>query len=86
MTETWTVTIRLVDAADDLTTNAHAVLATSTGASLDGYGRARFSAYDADAPAVGPEVAAALALRHLADRLLQACPDELESSALTLVR
>lgn len=85
MTETWTVAIHLMDAADDLTTSAHAVLTTSTGATLDGYGRARFSAYDVDAPEVGTEVAAARALRHLADRLLQACPDELGSPALLLV-
>ena len=85
MTETWTVAIDLRDAADDVTT-AHAVLITSTGATLDGIGRARFSAYDADAPAVGTEMAAARALRHLADRLLQACPDELVPRTLQPAR
>ncbi|WP_456847200.1 dsRBD fold-containing protein [Cellulomonas sp. P5_C6] len=84
MTETWNVAIYL-DAVDDPTARAHAVLTSSTGATLDGYGRGRFSAYDHDAPAVGTEIAAARALRHLADRLLQAYPEELESSDLSLV-
>ncbi|MEZ0448913.1 dsRBD fold-containing protein [Cellulomonas sp. ICMP 17802] len=89
MTETWNVAIYLVDSPDDPTTRAHAVLTTTTGATLDGYGRARFTAYDLDVPEVGTEVAAARALRNLADRLLQASSDDLddlESHEIHLVR
>ena len=93
MTETWNVAIYLFDADDDpthgATTKAHAILTTSTGATLDGYGRAQFSAYDLDVPEVGTELAAARALRHLADRLLQASSDDLEdleAHSIRLVR
>lgn len=81
MNETWNVAIYLF-ADDDTThgvvTGAHAVLTTSTGATLDGWGRAQFSSYDLDVPEVGTELAAARALRQLADRLLQATSDDLE--------
>ena len=39
---------------------------------------AQFSSYDLDVPEVGTELAAARALRQLADRLLQATSDDLE--------
>lgn len=94
MTETWNVAIYLFDAddepgvhgADGPITKAHAVLTTSTGSTLDGYGRAHFSSYDIDVPEVGTEVAAARALRHLADRLLQATTDDLEDLVAHAVR
>jgi hypothetical protein len=92
MNETWNVAVHVFE-IDDLvagpTTEAHAVLTTAAGWTLDGYGRAHFTAYDDDVPEVGTEVAAARALRHLADRLLQASSDDLEdleAHAVHLVR
>ncbi|WP_421734489.1 dsRBD fold-containing protein [Cellulomonas sp.] len=92
MNETWNVAIYLF-ADDDTThgvvTGAHAVLTTPTGATLDGWGRAQFSSYDLDVPEVGTELAAARALRQLADRLLQATSedlDDLEVHEIHLVR
>ena len=81
MNERWNVAIYLF-ADDDTThgvvTGAHAVLTTSTGGTLDGWGRAQFSSYDVDVPEVATELAAARALRQLADRLLQATSEDLE--------
>lgn len=81
MTHTWNVTIHLFD-ADDLVrdgrlTGAHAVLTTSSGTSLEGYGRARRNPEDAAVPEIGEELAAARALRELADRLLRATSDDI---------
>jgi hypothetical protein len=81
MSHTWHVTVHLFD-ADDIdphgsVTTAHATLVTSSGTSLDGYGRARRNPRDTDVPEVGEELATARALRDLADRLLRATSDDI---------
>lgn len=81
MTHTWTATIHLFEAddvrRDGFVTKAHAVLNTSSGTTLDGYGRARRSPHDRNVPEIGEELAAARALRELADRLLRATSDDI---------
>ncbi|WP_423464445.1 dsRBD fold-containing protein [Promicromonospora sp. MS192] len=81
MTHTWNVSIRLFD-ADDIErsgtlTAAHAVLTTSSGTTLAGHGRARRNPQDAQVAEIGEELAAARALRDLADRLLRATSDDI---------
>ena len=80
---TWKVAIYLFDADnpghDTGVTKAHAVLSTSSGTTLDGYGRARRAPRDDDVPEIGEELAAARALRNLADRLLSATSDDIEA-------
>ncbi|MFI6423918.1 dsRBD fold-containing protein [Promicromonospora sp. NPDC050880] len=81
MTHTWNVSIRLFD-ADDIErsgtrTAAHAVLTTSSGTTLEGHGRARRNPRDAQVAEIGEELAAARALRDLADRLLRATSDDI---------
>ncbi|RYV51518.1 dsRBD fold-containing protein [Pengzhenrongella frigida] len=83
MVHTWNVKIFLADAgADEVrfaeeTTTAHAVLSTSSGTSLEGFGRARRNPSDPSIPEIGEELAAARALRDLADRLLKATSDDI---------
>lgn len=67
-TQTWQVDIHLFDHDDS--TAADAVLTTHTGTRLHGRGRTRRNPTDTDVPEIGEEVAAARALRDLADRLL----------------
>ncbi|MFZ5870624.1 MAG: dsRBD fold-containing protein [Actinomycetota bacterium] len=67
--QTWKVEIHLFDHDDS--TSADAVLTTHTGTRIHGHGRARRNPSDADVPEIGEELAAARALRHLADRLLE---------------
>ncbi|KQS97326.1 dsRBD fold-containing protein [Cellulomonas sp. Leaf395] len=80
---TWKVAIYLFDADDHGhdtgVTKAHAVLSTSSGTTLDGYGRACRAPRDDDVPEIGEELAAARALRNLADRLLSATSDDIEA-------
>ena len=83
MVHTWSVKIFLADAgaddirfADEITT-AHAVLTTSSGTSLEGFGHSRRNPADASVPEIGEELAAARALRDLADRLLKATSDDI---------
>ena len=81
MTTTWNVQIEILSAeevrSDDPLTTAHAVLTTSAGTTLEGFGRARKDPHDPDVPEIGQELAAARALRDLADRLLRATSDDL---------
>ncbi|WP_043500769.1 dsRBD fold-containing protein [Georgenia sp. SUBG003] len=93
MTHTWKVTVDLFSTEDVRTdehvTTAHAVLRTSAGTRLEGYGRARRNPEDVDVPEVGEELAAARALRDLATRLLRATSDDLsaiEHERIRLVR
>ena len=83
MTSTWKVTIYLFDVDDARhdagVTKAHAVLCTSSGTTLDGYGRARRAPRDDNDPEIGDELAAARALRNLADRLLSATSDDIDA-------
>lgn len=83
MAHTWSVRIDLFSAdevrADENLTTAHAVLTTSAGLPLEGFGRARCNPSDARVPEIGEELAAARALRDLADRLLEATADDLSA-------
>ncbi len=71
---TWTVTVNVFDHGDS--SAAHAVLTTSAG-SLTGHGRAQRNPHDVAVPEIGAEIAAARALRELADRLLGAASDDI---------
>ncbi|WP_421741617.1 dsRBD fold-containing protein [Cellulomonas sp.] len=83
MTRTWKVRIDLFE-TDDLrgdgdVTTAHAELTTSSGTRLQGRGRARRAPQDPDVPEIGDELAAARALRDLADRLLRATSEDISA-------
>ena len=77
-TKTWRVDIYLYE--DQAATSANAVLHSDVPAPLDVRGEARRSPADPDLPAVGDEVAAARALRHLADRLLEMASSDLSDA------
>lgn len=83
MAHTWKITIDLFSAddvrSDENLTTAHAVLTTSQGTTLEGFGRARRNPSDPEVPEIGEELAAARALRDLADRLLKATSDDLSA-------
>jgi hypothetical protein len=64
----WRVDLYLFE--QDAATMAHAVLHTDAPTALDSRGETRRSPGDVDVPEIGDEVAAARALRRLADRLL----------------
>ena len=80
MAHDWHVTIHLSDADDPRSdrkiTTARAVL-TTVDTTLHGYGRARRNPDDPDIPEIGQELAAARALRELADKLLKATSDDI---------
>ena len=83
MTRTWKVMIHVFD-TDDLrdrgdVTKAHAVLTTSSGTTLNGYGRARRAPRDPEVPEIGDELAAARALRDQADRLLSVTSEDISA-------
>ena len=85
--QTWKVELHLFD-HDDSTT-ADAVLTTHAGTRVHGHGRARRNPADPMVPEIGEELAAARALRHLADRLLETASTdiaELEHTDVHLVR
>ena len=72
--KTWRVELNLFESGDS--TTAHAtLLAEAPG--IDAVGRARRSPRDANVPEIGDEVAAARALRRLADRLLGTASDDI---------
>ena len=83
MVHTWSVKIYLADTDDegfrfaDETTTAHAVLSTSSTTARGGCGRSRRAPGDVAVPEIGEELAAARALRDLADRLLKATSDDI---------
>jgi len=85
MASTWKVTVHLFDVddprSDTAVTNAHAVLTTSSGTTVDGHGQARRAPRDVDVPEIGEEIAAARALREIADRLLEASEIDLADVA-----
>ena len=64
----WRVELYLFE--QDAVTMAHAVLHTDAPTALDSRGEVHRNPGDADVPEIGDEVAAARALRRLADRLL----------------
>lgn len=77
--ETWTVEIQLFEGEVD--TAARATLVSGEGVhrrrTLVGTGRARRNPGDPEVPEIGAEIAAARALRDLADRLLGAASDDI---------
>jgi hypothetical protein len=77
-TKRWTVDIYLYE--DGSSTSANAVLHSDVPAPLDVRGEARRSPADPNLPAVGDEVAAARALRQLADRLLEMASSDLSDA------
>jgi hypothetical protein len=77
-TKRWRVDIYLYEDQDS--TAANAVLHSDVPAPLDVRGEARRSPADPDLPAVGDEVAAARALRQLADRLLEMASSDLSDA------
>ena len=77
-TKTWRVDIYLYE--DQAATSANAVLHSDVPAPLDVRGEARRSPRDPDMPTVGDEVAAARALRQLADRLLEMASSDLSDA------
>jgi Domain of unknown function (DUF1876)/Domain of unknown function (DUF1918) len=77
-TKKWSVEIYLYE--DQGSTSANAVLHSDVPGPLDVRGEARRSPADPDMPAVGDEVAAARALRQLADRLLEMASSDLSDA------
>ena len=77
-TKRWSVDIYLYEDQDS--TAANAVLHSDVPAPLDVRGEARRSPADPDMPTVGDEVAAARALRQLADRLLEMASSDLSDA------
>jgi hypothetical protein len=72
--KTWRVDLQLFESEDS--TTAHATLLAET-SGIDAVGRARRRHEDANVPEIGDEVAAARALRRLADRLLGTASDDI---------
>ena len=77
-TKRWRVDIYLYE--DQGSTSANAVLHSDVPGPLDVRGEARRSPADPDMPSVGDEVAAARALRQLADRLLEMASSDLSDA------
>ena len=73
----WRVDLYLFE--QDAATMTHAVLHTDAPTALDGRGETRRNPSDVDIPEIGDEVAAARALRRLADRLLGVASDDIEA-------
>ncbi len=73
----WRVDLYLFE--QDAATMAHAVLHTDAPTALDSRGEAHRNPGDADVPEIGDEVAAARALRRLADRLLGVASSDIEA-------
>lgn len=74
----WRVDLYLFE--QDASTTAHAVLHTGASTELDSRGATHRNPRDADVPEIGDEVAAARALRHLADRLLSVASADIEAT------
>ena len=73
----WRVDLYLFE--QDAATTAHAVLHTGAATELDSRGQAHRNPREIDVPEIGDEVAAARALRRLADRLLGAASADIEA-------
>jgi hypothetical protein len=73
----WSVDLYLFE--QDAGTMAHAVLHTDARTKLESRGETRRNPSDVDVPEIGDEVAAARALRRLADRLLGVASDDIEA-------
>jgi Rv2632c-like/Domain of unknown function (DUF1918) len=73
----WSVDLYLFE--QDATTMAHAVLHTGARTEVESRGETHRSPSDVDVPEIGDEVAAARALRRLADRLLGVASEDIEA-------
>lgn len=73
----WSVEI-IIDELDERT-RAEALLHTDDKTRLRGRGTARLNPADKDVPKIGDELAVARALSHLADKLLHAAAEDLET-------
>jgi Rv2632c-like/Domain of unknown function (DUF1918) len=73
----WRVDLYLFE--QDAATTAHAVLHTGAATELDSRGETHRHPRDMEVPEIGDEVAAARALRRLADRLLGAASADIEA-------
>jgi hypothetical protein len=73
----WRVDLYLFE--QDAATTAHAVLHTGAATELDSRGEAHRNPREMEVPEIGDEVAAARALRRLADRLLGAASADIEA-------
>jgi hypothetical protein len=73
----WSVDLYLFE--QDAATMAHAVLRTDARTKLESRGETHRNPSDVDVPEIGEEVAAARALRRLADRLLGVASDDIEA-------
>ena len=71
----WSVDLYLFE--QDAATMAHAVLRTDARTKLESRGETHRNPSDVDVPEIGDEVAAARALRRLADRLLGVASDDI---------
>jgi hypothetical protein len=78
-TKTWIVEI-FISEDDDDTTHAHAVLSTEESSQIVGAGLARRNPHDPEVAEIGDELAAARALREVADRLLGVVRDDITES------
>lgn len=76
--KTWHVDLHVFEGGDG-TTSAHAVLRSGAAEPLDARGETRRNPRDSDIPEIGDEVAAARALRRLADRLLGTAEDDIRA-------
>lgn len=72
----WQVRVSIFESGDD--TSAQAVLLADSPEHLSGRGTSHRSDDDAPVPEIGDEVAVARALRHLAERLVQAAETDIE--------
>ncbi len=73
----WTVRVSLFENGDD--TSASVVLLSDAPTHLTAHGASHRSTADRAVPEIGDEVAVARALRHLADRLLDAAEEDIEA-------
>lgn len=72
----WEVRVSIFEAGDE--TSANVVLVADAPEHLSARGQARRSKDDTSVPEIGDEVAVARALRHLADRLMEAAETDIE--------
>ncbi|TDE09332.1 dsRBD fold-containing protein [Jiangella asiatica] len=77
-TKHWTVDI-VIGERDDGETYAEARLTTEATAGLRAVGKARLNPHDVNVPEIGDEIAAARALRVLADDLLDVAARDVEN-------
>ena len=78
LVKTWRVQIDIFESGDD--TKAHATLTAESPLQVEGHGETHRNAMDKAVAAIGDEVAAARALRRLADSLLSVASEDISTS------